>query len=607
MKGIAQAGSSLLCVLLVVAMGQARAADPAPQAVALADQGQTVAISNGVVAATFGKSSGELVSLRSAQGAELLGNGGKGYFDATLSARAGMWSVKGGEFRIVRQAADLAEIAFIRRLESSILELHYVLRSGESGFYLFVVHRHEAAMPAADVAEVRYVLRADPAVFNYAWASDARHGSLPPPDAVRRPQMFMDATYRLPDGTVYTKYDWADFMDRHWGHGLTGQGVGVWIINGANEYLMGGPTKQELTVHATDSTPVALAMFTGSHFLGREAGQHVEGDWAKLYGPTFIYITAGELPQAMHADARRCADRLAAAWPYRWLRHPLYPLDRGKVAGRLRISDGSPAGGATIILAAPSPDWQAQWKDCIFWTHADSTGAFTVPNVRPGTYTLYSLVPGVLGEFRRDQVTVKPDDTTDLGQLDWTPPSRGRRLWQVGSPDRTAGEFRHGDAPRQYGLWNLYPKEFPGDVNFIIGRSAERTDWNYAQLAVQDDAGRWRVPTWTIRFTLPAPQKGKATLSLAIAGADGDPGLRVLVNGTEVASLRIPNDSSIRRSATQAGYYRLHLVEFDAAVLKAGENAVALELQARVPRDSGPMPFPAAGIMYDCVRLEVEP
>ena len=106
MREIAQAGLSLPCLLLLVVMGQARAADPAPQAVVLADQGQTVALSNGIVAAAFGKSSGELVSLRPAQGAELLGNGGKGYFDATLSAAAGMWSVKGGEFRIVRQSAE---------------------------------------------------------------------------------------------------------------------------------------------------------------------------------------------------------------------------------------------------------------------------------------------------------------------------------------------------------------------------------------------------------------------------------------------------------------------------------------------------------------------
>jgi hypothetical protein len=52
----------------------------------------------------------------------------------------------------------------------------------------------------------------------------------------------------------------------------------------------------------------------------------------------------------------------------------------------------------------------------------------------------------------------------------------GKPLWQIGTLDRTAKEFRHGDEYRQWGLWMKYPQEFPNDVNFIIGKSRERAD-----------------------------------------------------------------------------------------------------------------------------------
>ena len=39
--------------------------------------------------------------------------------------------------------------------------------------------------------------------------------------------------------------------------------------------------------------------------------------------------------------------------------------------------------------------------DYQFWTTADANGHFTIPKVRPGSYTLYSYVPGIFGEYKR--------------------------------------------------------------------------------------------------------------------------------------------------------------------------------------------------------------
>src|SRR3954452_12871982 len=133
------------------------------------------------------------------------------------------------------------------------------------------------------------------------------------------------------------------------------------------------------------------------------------------------------------------------------MNHPAYPLaaQRGHVTGRVALSDRQDASatisGAWVGLAAPSPDWQQQSLGYQFWVHADKDGKFDIPNVRAGSYTLYAFVNGVMDEFRVDDINVKPGSKIDLGELKWTPKRFGQQLWQIGTPDRTAKEFRHGD------------------------------------------------------------------------------------------------------------------------------------------------------------------
>jgi len=574
--------------------------------VSLSEDKRQIVLSNQLLAVTYDLASGDLRSLRSARNGELLAHGGNGYLMAAIP-KSGR-NLRGAEFRVVRQQDDLIEISFNRRFPDVMFELHYVLRGGESGLYVFLVQRHSAEMAPRQFEQTDYTLRVDPQRFQYGFTADTKSGPLIAPAALRAGKMIQDATYLLADGTVYTKYDWADFWDHHWGHGLTGTNVGLWMLPGGCDYLVGGPTKQELFVHATDTTPVMMQIFTGGHFLCDEANEPpVTGDWAKISGPTFIYVNSGSSPEAMRDDAKQRAAHLADAWPYRWMENPLYPLERGTVRGRLQLADGSPASNATIVLAAPTPDWQQQQNTYNFWTHADASGAFVLPQVRPGSYTLYGFAPGVLGEFRRDAVVVKEKDTNNLGALVWTPPAHGKLLWQIGVPDRSAAEFRHGDEPRQYGLWKHYFSDFPNDVDFTIGQSHERTDWNYVQPVLQSRDGSYHLPVWNIHFDLPEKPAGRATLSLAIAGVSGNVRIEPFVNDLKVESVPLENDSSVRRSANQAGQYRLRLVNFDAAHLRQGENTVSLKLAVHLPDDKATRDYPIAAVMYDCVRLELNP
>ncbi len=78
----------------------------------------------------------------------------------------------------------------------------------------------------------------------------------------------------------------------------------------------------------------------------------------------------------------------------------------------------------------------------------------------------------------------------------------GRQLWEIGIPNRSAEEFRHGDHYWQWGLPQLYPAEFPNDVNFVIGKSDFQQDWNYAQPPRPDGKGGWKATTWRIQFDM---------------------------------------------------------------------------------------------------------
>src|SRR6185369_5903899 len=184
----------------------------------------------------------------------------------------------------------------------------------------------------------------------------------------------------------------------------------------------------------------------------------------------------------------------------------------------------------------PQVDWQRDAKFYQFWTRADAKGRFKIPNVRAGNYTLHAIADGILGEFTLTNMTVAVAEKKSLGKLHWTPTHYGRTVWQIGVPDRTAREFRHGDHYWQWGLYFDYPKEFPNDVNFIVGKSDWRKDWNFVQpprmesrnvVVVSEgeeqnpEAGRRfgrdnvQSSTWSITFEMPEAARGRATLRLA--------------------------------------------------------------------------------------------
>lgn len=468
----------------------------------------------------------------------------------------------------------------------------------------------------AAITQGRYAIRVDPNVFTHYAVDDERKGPLPTPEDLQNGVEVMDAAIKLPNGEVYTKYNHMVYMGDFDVTGLYGEHIGISQVRPSNDFAGGGPTQQRNTLHQTETTPILLWHDHESH-MGRAGVEPYKG-WEKIYGPTFFYIHEGKGLEALWQDAKKRAQEEKRKWPYKWLENPLYAAkSRGSVFGQLQVAGGTSAKDAWIILGDASPDWQDQNLGYLYYTRADENGRFTIRDVRPGTYTLYGVVKGEFGEFRHEGVEVKADSKTKLGTLMWTPETNGATIWQIGTPDRTAGEYRHGDDYHQWGNWLDYPLDFPDGVDFYVGRSKERTDWNYAHPvnATPGEPAHSKVPydkslaSWKIRFDLDKPLTGKATLTFGLASSRNG-SLHVELNGQQIAGLSsLPgpkSDSAMPRSAIH-GFYREIKIPFDASLLKQGQNVIVLRHAKHIfDADGNRTGDLYASIEYDAMRLEVD-
>jgi len=539
------------------------------------------------------------------------------------------------------------------------IEIRYALGRADSGLYTYSILEHPASYPATSLGEARFCAKLNDELFDWMTvdarrnmkmltAYDWDHGTVMNFKEARR---MNSGRYQ---GQVEHKYDYAanQFEVRAWGWSSTAKDLGVWFVNPTIEYLSGGPTKVELSAHRdaiftsdlnAPAPPTLLNYWRGSHYGGSACSVAPGEAWTKVVGPFLIYCNAGADHDALWKDALAKADREAAAWPYDWVSGVDYPhrSERGTVTGRLVLNDpqapglklarllvglaapdyapgrpnrglGGPAGGTNApdagrgrgggAFGPRAVDWQNDAKHYEFWVRGEDAGSFSIPNVRPGTYTLHAIADGVLGEFAYSNVTVAAGQTLQLGPLNWQPVRYGKQVWEIGIPNRSGAEFFKGDDYYHWGWYLEYPKLFPRDVRFVVGRSDFRKDWFFEQVPHNEDPanttgqGTGRATTWSIAFTLPSAPRGRATLRLALCSVDAR-SLAVSVNGQAAGTVAdVMRNSTVQRDGI-AGYWSERNLPFDAARLKAGDNV----LELTVP--SGSL---TAGVIYDYLRLELE-
>jgi rhamnogalacturonan endolyase len=247
---------------------------------------------------------------------------------------------------------------------------------------------------------------------------------------------------------------------------------------------------------------------------------------------------------------------------------------RSTVSGTLAITDpGAPNASTAGMWIGLAPnngtDFQFQFFTYEFWTKTGANGAFTIPHVIPGTYSLYAFGPGGPGTFKKTPITVTAGQPLNLGTVSWTPPRTAATIWEIGVPDRDSHEFLYGDS--LYGYWETayinYPKEFPNGITYTVGTDNYSKNWNWAIMNAQ---------TWKVNFNLPkAPTGTKAGFYLALASNDGSH-LTLSANGTQIAAVNPTNTSdAVVRLGSHGAFWDTSIV-FSAAALKAGANTLSI-------------------------------
>ncbi len=637
-----------------VTRGSAQSKSGSHAATTLTEDSSAYTLANGIVTARIDKKSGDLLSMKF-KGTEMLATivGTDGLPDTTIDKpganmrggghrytdhQYGFWShdtdgpntidkitidpkSNGGE----RAEVSIKGISGGKPMGAgpggsfiSDVEIRYALERDKPGLYTYSIFEHQPDYPASSLGEARFCTKL--ADF-FDWMSVGPKYNKPYPKAQ--------------PGEHEDKYDFTadQFENPAFGWSSTTKGLGFWFLNPSVEYLSGGPTKVEFLGHRDTNdvqAPTVLNYWRSSHYGGAvvdvAAGEH----WIKTIGPFLLYVNAGKAPMDMYNDAVAEAKKETQRWPYAWVGTGDYPRqsDRTAVSGRIVLTDpqakDAKMSRLRVGLAAPAYtihpagrngapgtprtiDWQTDAKHYEFWAFADNSGKFRLNAVRPGNYTLHAFADGVLGELAKADITVSAGKPLDLGTIDWTPERHGKQIWEIGYPNRTGAEFAKGDDYAHDGMFLVYAKMFPNDVNYVVGKSDYRKDWFFEQVPHSTDpenkpagynAGTkpGRATPWTISFDLAQAPKGKAHLRIALASTSTRQ-LDVVVNDQPAGTVEhLVVDGAIARNGIIGVWSEKDFV-FDASSLKAGTNTMKLIVPA------GSM---TSGMIYDYLRLEID-
>ncbi|MCK9794000.1 polysaccharide lyase family protein [Isoptericola sp. 4D.3] len=455
-----------------------------------------VVVDNGLVRLTVNRANGRTTSLVY-DGVNMVG---RGNYDMNTVREGGGLPLPPADNRLtVRREQDFVDIAYHHSPSGDMpcyLVRHHIVRSGEAGIHLAYSYRHPAELHGFRTDQHRYVFYTAGGVFTHASVPDdadatrwrAAAARMPTGDEISRAEMVMDATYDL-EGTgstyprrYYTKYDWAVSMKDHSLHGLYGSGFGMWAALPNLEAFTGGPVRQDLILHQTGDTPVLLVEPQATHYGAPPVRVAAGQEWQKTYGPYFVYLNRGDDPRALRRDAAHQArfETHAAFYDRLAIEGWTATAQRSRVSGTVRIPGAPPLEGAVVVLSDDRTPMQDSVLGYNYWADVEEGGRFGIDHVRPGTYRLTVYGEGIWGEYVIDGVEIGPGQDVTLGRMLWEPTSHGRTVFQLGTPTRTSGEFRHGRDFRQYGLFERFHEDFPDGVTYTVGSSTPR-DWNYIQ------------------------------------------------------------------------------------------------------------------------------
>ncbi|KAI0662802.1 galactose mutarotase-like protein [Cubamyces menziesii] len=550
----------------------------------------------------------------------------------------------------------------------SLVQRSWFLRDGETGLHSFVRLAYYNGTPKGALGEVRTMFRPNGGPWTTLVTNAEQWAPTPGAEAVANEVQVQDATWYLgltpsdayvqQESDYFTKYSFADNQTNK-AHGLYGQSpdgtpIGAWWVVNQKDTFFGGPFHVDLMVDG-----IIYNKQSTSH--GGATSPNITNGFDRTFGPQqFLYlnraINARYMAYSQHDDStllstyylRSLHDLLADAEKYAdpsWnaeFYDEIAPYVHGYVPTRARGSFSAniqvPHGATDVIaiLSANGVHFQDSAADPSayqYWVTDVRDGVVNIDRVKAGTYRLTVSASGIFGDYVQDNVEIKAQKNTHV-RATWVPESAGTELWRIGVPDKTAGEFKNGwerdtTHPRQpskyrifWGAWD-FPNEFPGGVNFTVGKSNESRDWNYVHWSqygptyTRNDTVT-DINRWTINFDIDTHTARRltshsvVTFTIQLAAAkttagntDADQGaypsfpINTYVNNeTDPLSWTIqPYESS---SCGERSAISCHLLtkkfQFPGTWLKEGANQLVLELPHAAP----------VYVQYDALRLELQ-
>lgn len=437
-------------------------------------------------------------------------------------------------------------------LTTSTLTHYLLVRAGENNIYMGT---YVIAEPT--VGELRWITRLNSAVFN----------QVPEPSNIASTTRTIESqdVFDMPNGETRSKYYGNQRAIDLAVRGVTGAGVGAYMVYGNRESSSGGPFYNDIQNQSGGDTEVYNYMNSGHN--------QTEAWRMGFHGPYALMFTAGEVPVIPDMSWMETQNLLGL----------VAKAGRGSVAGA-GMTGMNPAYPYTVGFSNASAQ---------YWAKADPvTGSFTSPDMKPGTYamTVYKAEYAVAS----DSVTVAAGANTALASLSvMNDPGNVVPLWRIGDWDGTPNEFANG--PR---LRDMHPQDVRQSpwamADYVVGTSVAATDFSPYQW--KDINGNI-----TIRFNLRKSQIAPLTLraGITVAQSGGRPKAQVngWVSGNPAASTQ-PAGRSFTLGSFR-GNNTMYTFNIPASELVVGENIITL---SAISGSSG-LQYLSPGYAYDAVDL----
>lgn len=497
------------------------------------------------------KRNGNIVSLRYKEGPELQSKKGShlasGFGDCSVKAE-----IVGGEVIKITIATDSSNAAL------KDITQYLLVRKGVNHLYLATFPKNQPR-----VGELRWITRLNEEPLpNRPGPSDMR-GSIGPIES--------KDVFGMPDGTTRSKYfgDTATHgkdraMDLTY-CGVSGPGVGVWMIYGNRESSSGGPFYRDIQNQGVE----VYNYMNSGHNMTERPRLNV------LHGPYTLVFTDGEPPK-LPVDL---------SW--------LDPIDLGLIGYVPPAQRGSVSGQASGLVDGQPGVIGFSNSEAQYWSPVSPDGSYTCSQMKPGQYEARLYQGELAVGAAQVQIVARENASLDL-RATLPPPA----LFRIGEWDGTPHGFLNGEK-----LVTMHPSDTRmapwARTNFMVGTDpAEK--FPALQLRMVNSPS-------TIRFHLTKDQLATRIFRIGISCSQRASRPNIRVNQWKPKTwpeAAAQPDSRSYTIGTYRGNNATYLYRIPASAFVEGINTLTIDTVSGF-KDS--TPWLSAGWVFDAVQLDAEP